>query len=102
MSEEDWMSEEEFKEFCESLSDEEKIEFYQKLFASARENPHIFNLSEEQIKDWEEKLEKFKTAFEQKKQLGEVLHLVKTQLDLVEQRMNARLLDENEIRSMRF
>lgn len=89
------MTEEEFKEFYDSLTDEEKIELNRKLVESARENRELFNLSEEFVEEFDEKTERYAKLADRKKQAGELLHRVENQLDLVEQRMKARMLDES-------
>jgi chromosome segregation ATPase len=96
------MTEEEFKEFYDSMTDEEKIELNRKLVASAKENRELFNLSEEFVDEFDEKTERYAELAAQKKQARELLHSVETQLDLVEQRMKARMLDESVSLSPQF
>jgi chromosome segregation ATPase len=96
------MTEEEFEEFYWSLTDEGRIELNRHLAASARENRALFNLSEEFVDEFDGKNERYANLAGQKKQIKELLHNVKTQMDLVEQRMKARMLDEMTTLSPQF
>lgn len=85
------MTEEEFAEFYWSLSDEERVEITRHLHNLAKENKKIFGVSDEQIAEREAKIDKYERVIKLQKQVGELLHKYQTQLDLVTERIDARL-----------
>lgn len=93
MNDDDFMTEEEFAEFYWSLSDEEKIEFNLKLSNFVKENKELFGVTDEQIAKREAKIEKFRQTVELEKKVKEALHRVETQMELVNQRIDARMRD---------
>lgn len=93
MKEDDFLTEEEFAEFYWSLSEEEKIEFSRKLSNHVKENKDLFDVTDEQIAEREAKLEKFSQTVELHKKAKEVLHRIETQMELINQRIEARMND---------
>ena len=96
------MTEEEFKEFYFSLTDEEKIELNLKLANFVKENREHFDYTDEHIAERDEKIARYIKIVEQEKQAKELMHQVQTQLDLVTQRIQARILDKIETESPQF
>lgn len=96
------MTEEEFKEFYFSMTDEEKIEFNLKLANFVKENRQIFDYTDEQIAERDNRIARYAKIVEQQKQAKELLHQTEIQLDLVNQRIAARLLDKIETESPQF
>jgi hypothetical protein len=96
------MTEEEFKEFYFSLTDEEKIEVTLKLSNFVKENREHFDYTDEYIAEKDERLARYIKVVEQEKQVKKLLRQAETQLDLVTQRIEARLLDKIETESPQF
>lgn len=102
MNDDEYLSEEEFAEVFRSLSEDERIEVCRKLFEFSKENREALNISEEKIIEDEEKLVKFEKVHEQKKALEELKNKLETQLELVAQRIEARLFDQAQTKSDQF
>jgi len=96
------MTDEEFEEFYFSLTDEEKIEVNLKLANFVKENRQHFDYTDEDIAERDEKIARYSKVVEQEKLAKKLLHQVETQLDLVNQRIAARLLDKIETESPQF
>lgn len=95
-NDDDYLSEEEFREKVEAMSEEDRIEFYLKIAEHVKANRHIFKATDEEIAANDEKLERYIKASKAKKQIEELQHRLKTSMDLVEQRIEARMNDIEE------
>lgn len=92
----DGMTDEEFHEFYWSKTDDERIEINRQLAHLAREQGA---LTDEEFAESEAKFERHAEVVALKKKANELLHKVKTALELVENRLDARVSDMAETES---